>query len=246
MAEYKNFINGKFVPAKSGKTYENRNPADRDDLIGHFADSAREDVEKAVALRAREVGRRAEQGLPGPFELEAGVLQDADELPRSGRMEEAPRLRAGMEMAAPGAVLVDEACDERPAAPEDPGRFLQESLEVVDELEDEHDQDEVKARGLERQGFAETPDDMDPPALGQAEHARGRIEPEANTEWLGEPPRSNADLEPPPPPGHGRFQGGQLGPVEGRMGVVPGVVILPGLLEVSGDLPGSHQRRQGQ
>ncbi|MBN2465972.1 aldehyde dehydrogenase family protein [candidate division WOR-3 bacterium] len=49
MAEYKNFINGKFVPAKSGKTYENRNPADADDLVGVFPSSDAADVADAVA-----------------------------------------------------------------------------------------------------------------------------------------------------------------------------------------------------
>ena len=48
-SEYKNFINGKFVPAKSGKTYENRNPADTDDLIGLFPSSDAADVADAVA-----------------------------------------------------------------------------------------------------------------------------------------------------------------------------------------------------
>ncbi len=47
--EYKNFINGKFVSAKSGKTYENRNPADTDDLIGLFPSSDAADVADAVA-----------------------------------------------------------------------------------------------------------------------------------------------------------------------------------------------------
>jgi aldehyde dehydrogenase (NAD+) len=46
---YKNFINGKFVSASSGKTYENRNPADTDDLIGVFPASVAEDVDAAVA-----------------------------------------------------------------------------------------------------------------------------------------------------------------------------------------------------
>ncbi|MGQ9678916.1 MAG: aldehyde dehydrogenase family protein [bacterium] len=46
--EYLNFINGKFVPAKSGLTYENRNPADNDDLIGIFPSSNAEDVDDAV------------------------------------------------------------------------------------------------------------------------------------------------------------------------------------------------------
>ena len=48
-SEYKNFINGKFVAAKSGKTYENRNPADTDDLIGLFPSSDAADVADAVA-----------------------------------------------------------------------------------------------------------------------------------------------------------------------------------------------------
>ncbi len=47
--EYLNFINGRFVPARSGNTYENRNPADTSDLIGTFPASGAEDVEAAVA-----------------------------------------------------------------------------------------------------------------------------------------------------------------------------------------------------
>lgn len=47
--EYYNFINGKFVPARTGKTYENRNPADTSDLIGIFPLSGAEDVNDAVA-----------------------------------------------------------------------------------------------------------------------------------------------------------------------------------------------------
>jgi aldehyde dehydrogenase (NAD+) len=47
--KYLNFIGGKNVPAKSGKTYENRNPADTTDLIGVFPSSGPEDVAAAVA-----------------------------------------------------------------------------------------------------------------------------------------------------------------------------------------------------
>lgn len=47
--EYKNFIDGKYVSADSGKTYENRNPANQDDLIGTFPLSDKTDIEKAVA-----------------------------------------------------------------------------------------------------------------------------------------------------------------------------------------------------
>ncbi|HEY7113699.1 MAG TPA: aldehyde dehydrogenase family protein [Thermoanaerobaculia bacterium] len=44
-----NFIGGKWVPAASGKTFEDRNPADRDDVVGAFAESGAADVEAAVA-----------------------------------------------------------------------------------------------------------------------------------------------------------------------------------------------------
>ena len=37
MAElYKNFIYGRWVEARSGRTFENRNPANRNDLVGLF------------------------------------------------------------------------------------------------------------------------------------------------------------------------------------------------------------------
>jgi aldehyde dehydrogenase (NAD+) len=49
MAEvFKNYINGRWVDAKSGKTFENRNPANWDDIIGIFPKSGPEDVEEAV------------------------------------------------------------------------------------------------------------------------------------------------------------------------------------------------------
>jgi alpha-ketoglutaric semialdehyde dehydrogenase len=45
---YKNFINGEWVASKSGKTFENRNPANTDEIIGEFPASTSEDVEAAV------------------------------------------------------------------------------------------------------------------------------------------------------------------------------------------------------
>jgi aldehyde dehydrogenase (NAD+) len=45
---FKNYIDGRWVAAKSEKTFENRNPADRNDLIGLFPASGREDVDGAV------------------------------------------------------------------------------------------------------------------------------------------------------------------------------------------------------
>src|SRR2546430_1801273 len=46
--EYKNFIDGQWVPSSSGKTFENRNPADREDLIGTFQESNADDLNAAV------------------------------------------------------------------------------------------------------------------------------------------------------------------------------------------------------
>jgi acyl-CoA reductase-like NAD-dependent aldehyde dehydrogenase len=49
MQAYGNYIDGKWVPAASGKTLENRNPADTTELIATFADSGEADVQKAIA-----------------------------------------------------------------------------------------------------------------------------------------------------------------------------------------------------
>ena len=46
--EYLNLIGGKWVPSRSGKTFENRNPARGSDLIGIFPDSGSADVDLAV------------------------------------------------------------------------------------------------------------------------------------------------------------------------------------------------------
>jgi aldehyde dehydrogenase (NAD+) len=45
---FKNFINGKWVESKSGQTFENRNPANWNELIGLFPKSSKEDVDDAV------------------------------------------------------------------------------------------------------------------------------------------------------------------------------------------------------
>jgi alpha-ketoglutaric semialdehyde dehydrogenase len=45
---FKNYIDGAWVEAKSGKTFENRNPANRHDLIGLFSASNLDDVNGAV------------------------------------------------------------------------------------------------------------------------------------------------------------------------------------------------------
>jgi aldehyde dehydrogenase (NAD+) len=54
MAEqFKNYIDGKWLVANSGKTFEDRNPANRNELIGLFPASAQADVDGAVAAAKR-------------------------------------------------------------------------------------------------------------------------------------------------------------------------------------------------
>jgi alpha-ketoglutaric semialdehyde dehydrogenase len=45
---FKNFINGEWVESRSGKALEDRNPANRDELVGMFPASSEEDVALAV------------------------------------------------------------------------------------------------------------------------------------------------------------------------------------------------------
>ena len=49
---YKNFINGRWVESKSGQTYENRNPADHEQVLGIFQKSNVDDINEAVSAAA--------------------------------------------------------------------------------------------------------------------------------------------------------------------------------------------------
>ena len=62
--KFQNFINGKWVDAKSGRTYENRNPARWDDVVGTFPRSGKEDVDEAV--RAARAAFEKWRLLPAP------------------------------------------------------------------------------------------------------------------------------------------------------------------------------------
>src|SRR2546427_5936139 len=53
MTTYRNFIDGSWVPSVSGDLFENRNPANTDDLIGVFQKSTRDDVKRAIDAAAR-------------------------------------------------------------------------------------------------------------------------------------------------------------------------------------------------
>jgi acyl-CoA reductase-like NAD-dependent aldehyde dehydrogenase len=73
---YNNYIDGHWVPSASGETFENRNPANTEDLIGVFQKSTRRDVDAALdaAARAYESWRL----VPAP--LRAEILFKAAQL----------------------------------------------------------------------------------------------------------------------------------------------------------------------
>src|SRR5512135_349994 len=50
---YHNFIDGEWVEASTGQTFENRNPADTRDLVGIFQRSAKADVDTAIDAAKR-------------------------------------------------------------------------------------------------------------------------------------------------------------------------------------------------
>jgi aldehyde dehydrogenase (NAD+) len=62
--KFQNFINGKWVDAKSGQTFENRNPACWDELVGTFPKSGKEDVDEAV--RTARVAFESWRLVPAP------------------------------------------------------------------------------------------------------------------------------------------------------------------------------------
>jgi acyl-CoA reductase-like NAD-dependent aldehyde dehydrogenase len=61
---YHNYVDGKWIPSGSGRTFENRNPADTNDLIGIFQESTRDDVLAAIA--AAERAYRSWRLVPAP------------------------------------------------------------------------------------------------------------------------------------------------------------------------------------
>ena len=64
MTTFHNFIAGEWVRAASGQTFENRNPADTRDLVGHFPRSGAADVERAVASATRGFARWSRTPAP--------------------------------------------------------------------------------------------------------------------------------------------------------------------------------------
>jgi len=67
-ATYHNFINGQWVPSSSGRTRENRNPANRNDVVAVFPHSDERDVNAAVA--AAKEAFRSWRVMPAPKRAE--------------------------------------------------------------------------------------------------------------------------------------------------------------------------------
>jgi aldehyde dehydrogenase (NAD+) len=83
---FKNHIGGNWVEAKSGETFENRNPANRNDLIGLFPLSDAEDADEAVraAKSAFATWRRVPAPKRGEILYRVGELlrRDKEEIAR--------------------------------------------------------------------------------------------------------------------------------------------------------------------
>jgi aminomuconate-semialdehyde/2-hydroxymuconate-6-semialdehyde dehydrogenase len=58
LQDFKHFINGEFVPSRSGRTFDKRAPTDNR-VIGHVAEGGREEIDAAVAA--------AKAALNGPW-----------------------------------------------------------------------------------------------------------------------------------------------------------------------------------
>jgi len=65
---YRNYINGEWVPSASGEVFENRSPANTDDLIGLFQKSNADDVTRAI--EAAEAAYQEWRLVPAPRRAE--------------------------------------------------------------------------------------------------------------------------------------------------------------------------------
>ena len=73
---FKNFIGGKWVTPSTGRYFQNRNPADTNDLIGRFPDSGAEDI--AAAVKSAKAGFERWSRTPAP--LRGDVLRRVGDL----------------------------------------------------------------------------------------------------------------------------------------------------------------------
>ena len=47
---YKNFVGGVWIPCETGKTFQNINPAHKEQVVSEFQDSAKIDIDRAVDI----------------------------------------------------------------------------------------------------------------------------------------------------------------------------------------------------
>lgn len=98
---FNNLIGGEWLPAKSGKTFFNLNPADRTDVVGSFPASSAEDVDLAVAAakkafvtwrlvpapkRAERLPGLTDPNAPAPAPAQPGQPQTAPVTPPAPKL----------------------------------------------------------------------------------------------------------------------------------------------------------------
>lgn len=97
---YGNFIGGSWVPAKSGKTFESRSPANTDQLLGRFAASEPADVDAAVTAAAEAApGWRATTAIARAnilFKASELLAARANDIGRELAQEEGKTLKEGI------------------------------------------------------------------------------------------------------------------------------------------------------
>ncbi|MGH2549545.1 MAG: aldehyde dehydrogenase family protein, partial [Thermomicrobiales bacterium] len=97
---YGNFINGEWRPAASGEHFENRNPANNDDLVGLFASSGAADVDAALtaAAEAADSWRRTSPIQRANILFKAAEIMSArvNEIGRALTREEGKTLKEGI------------------------------------------------------------------------------------------------------------------------------------------------------
>jgi len=76
MKDYKNFIDGKFTESKSGRKFENHNPANWDEIVGVFPKSNAEDIN--IAVEAAKKAYRKWRSVPWPKRSE--IMRRAAEI----------------------------------------------------------------------------------------------------------------------------------------------------------------------
>src|ERR1700744_6626134 len=90
--QYLNFMGGEGRPSRSGKTFQNINPADHSDVVGEFPASNAADVDLAVTAAKKEVG----SWRLGPAPKRAEILYRAGELVKERKEEYARQMTREM------------------------------------------------------------------------------------------------------------------------------------------------------